>query len=87
MVRKTSNEALCSPFIADALVQKQYEHFSFPTSGNLSGTPLARRRAIEGGPTPESTLLGFHTQTFSVCAGKAWGFKRLRTDNRHRQNR
>ena len=43
MVRKTSNEALCSPFIANALVQKQYEHFSFPTSGNLSGRQISRR--------------------------------------------
>ena len=41
MVRKTSNEALCSPFIAEVLVQKQYEHFSFPTSGNLSRRQLS----------------------------------------------
>ena len=67
MVRKTSNEALCSPFIA----KKQYEHFSFPTSGrcraeNLSGRlwkpnfPTSARPIWpdvgKGGPTSESTL-------------------------------
>ena len=53
MVREASNEALCSLFIADVLVQ------------DLNTNISASRRRADVGPTLESTLLGFHTN-FSV---------------------